>query len=166
MSNRLADLLRNEGVVEREPITLRGGEVSEYYVDVKKAYGNPAILRYMASLICKKLDPDTTCIAASGHGGISLGTAIALQSEHRLTSVRDVPKNHGRGGLIDGYVPGMHDVVTIVDDVFTTGSSLRQTIKNLGKVGRIAGCHVAVARGDVSEFELPVGYLLRADDIL
>lgn len=167
MNKGLADLLRNKDIVVREPIALRGGGVSEYYVDVKKAYGNPEILREMARLMCGNLAPDTTCIAASGHGGVPLGVAISLESELPLASVRDTEKNHGKRGLIDGYVPDENDVVSIVDDVFTSGSSLRQTAANLSATNsKIAGCHVVVARGDVSQFELPVGHLLRADDIL
>ena len=58
------------------------------------------------------------------------------------------------------------DVVSVVDDVFTTGSSLELTINHLTNTGVIiAGCHVIVARGDVSAFLSPVSYLFKPEDI-
>lgn len=164
--SELARKCKEAGIVVYEPITLRNGEVSNFYVDVKKAYGNPEILRAMAQLTLSNFDPKTTCIAASGYGGIPLGVAVSLESGLPLASVRDTKKNHGRGGLIDGCVPDSSDVVSLVDDVFTSGSSLRQTASNLSKTNaKIIDCHVIVARGDVTEFEFPVSYLFKPDDI-
>lgn len=158
--------LRDANVIIHEPVTLRGGEVSSYYVDIKKAYGNPEILRRMAQMTLEYVDSEITCIAASGYGGIPLGAAVSLAADLPLVSVRDTPKNHGRGGLIDGYVPNESDNILIVDDVFTSGSSMRQTLGNLAATRvNICGGHVVVARGDVRKFELPVSYLLGPEDI-
>jgi len=163
----LSGMLHAADVIAREPVRLRSGKTSEFYADIKKAYGDPRILRCMARLTLDNFSPDTTCVAASGYGGISLGTAISLESGLPLAMIRDTKKNHGKRGLIDGYVPVEGDVVSIVDDVFTSGSSLRQTLQNLAATNAtIAGCHVVVARGDATAFELPVSYLLRPEDII
>jgi len=159
----LARKLREADVIFHEPVELRGGETSNFYIDIKKAYGNPEILREMACLMLRNFTQDTTCIAASGYGGIPLGVAISLESGLPLVSVRDTEKNHGKRGLFDGYVPSSSDVVSIVDDVFTSGSSLRQTAANLGTTeSTVADCHVVAARGDTSRFALPVSYLFNS----
>ena len=162
----LSDRLRAEEVVSYQPVTLRGGEESTFYADIKKAYGSPELLAAMAGVVLGNLDPRTTCIAASGYGGVPLGTVVSQQSRLPLVLVRDEEKAHGRGGLVDGYVPSGSDRVSIVDDVFTSGSSLRRTEANLaGTEAEILGCHVVVARSDTSKFKLPVSYLLSIDDL-
>ena len=68
-----------------------------------------------------------------------------------LTLVRDEPKKHGKGGWIDGYVPNEQDKVVLVDDVFTTGGSLRKLIKILEPTkAEIIGVYVVVKRGEGS----------------
>lgn len=145
---------------------LRSGEESNFYADIKRAYGDPELLAAMAGATIENLDPRTTCIAASGYGGVPLGVVISQLSSLPLTLVRDVEKKHGRIGMIEGYVPGDQDMVALVDDVFTSGSSLRRTAANLvGTGAEIIGCHVIVARGDVSDFAMPVSYLFKPGDI-
>ena len=48
-----------------------------------------------------------------------------------LVLVRDKVKDHGTKKIIDGYIPNRSDVVCIVDDVFTTGSSIKDTKEKL-----------------------------------
>lgn len=45
--------------------------------------------------------------------------------------MRDKVKDHGTKKLIDGYIPNGKDVVCVVDDVFTTGSSIYNTKEKL-----------------------------------
>lgn len=158
--------LRRAEIVSFEPVTLRAGEISDYYVDIKKAYGNPELLTEMARATLENLDPRTTSLAASGYGGIPLGIAVSQLSGLPLSLVRDKEKNHGKRDMIDGYIPNHEDVVTLLDDVFSTGSSLSETAKTLFATGvEIAGCHVIVARGNPKEFSLPVSFLFKPEDL-
>ena len=131
----LRDKLRSGGVVCRESVTLRAGAKSDVYYDIKKAYGDPYLLSRIAERIVRELIPDTTCVAASGHGGLPLAGAIAFCKNLKLSLVRDQPKNHGRNTLIDGHLPTKNDLVVIVDDVLTSGSSLRRTYDVLREAG-------------------------------
>jgi orotate phosphoribosyltransferase len=163
----LADKLKNHKVILYEPVTLRGGTVSQYYADIKKAYGDPVLLDELAQTTVKNLDTQTTCLAASGYGGIPLGVAASRISGLPLAMVRDTQKNHGKQGLIDGYVPSSGDNVSVLDDVFTSGSSLTQTISTLESTGaQIIKCHVILARGKTEEFTYPISYLLSADELV
>lgn len=162
----LVNRLRQAEILSYEPVTLRSGETSDFYADIKKAYGNPELLAAMAKATVDNLNPQTTCIAAAGYGGIPLGVAVSQISGLPLTLVRDSEKNHGRGGLIDGYVPQSHDIISIVDDVFTSGGSLRQTMANLKITNAVVvGCHVIVARGETADFGLPVSFILKSNDL-
>ncbi len=163
----LVEKLREAQILHHESVILRNGETSDLYVDVKKAYGNPDLLRHMAQLTLQNLDERTSCIAAAGYGGLPLGVAMSLQSGLPIALVRDAPKGHGKAEIVDGYIPSVNEYVSVVDDVFTTGGSLRQTIFTLQNIGvEVVGCHVVVARGDSSDFAFPVSYLLKPEDII
>jgi orotate phosphoribosyltransferase len=165
--SELSRKLRDHDVIIYEPVVLRGGEVSHYYADIKKAYGNPELLDKLARATVENLDQKTTCLAASGYGGLPLGVAASRISGLPLAMVRDAHKNHGKQELIDGYVPGTGDNVSVVDDVFTSGSSLTQTISTLEATGaEIIRCHVILARGATEEFRYPISYLLSSDELL
>ncbi len=143
-------------VIYKEPVTLRSGISAPFYCDIKKAYGYPEILNLIADEVVKLLPKKVTCIVASGYGGLPLGAVVASRFQLHFTAVRDVSKKHGRGGLIDGYIPTKKDVVVIVDDVLTTGSSIKQTLLGLRSVkAKVVGAVIVVKRGEV---KLPISY--------
>lgn len=158
--------LRKAGLVKYDPVNLRAGDSSNYYIDVKKVHGDPKLLKQISRELWGKIDKRTTCIAAAGHGGLPLAVTLSLEHNLPLVLVRDKPKNHGLSGLIDGHIPKKDDFVSIVDDVFTTGSSLRKTIKALGDIGAtILGCYVVVKRGN-GKLPVPLTYLVEAKSLL
>lgn len=97
------------GVIYREPVKLRSGSTSTFYCDVKKAFGYPDILIALAEEVGKKLPNSITCVAASGYGGLPLAALVSSRFGKKLVAVRDIPKRHGKGGVIDGYVPTNKD---------------------------------------------------------
>jgi orotate phosphoribosyltransferase len=159
--------LQEAGVYVAQKTILKNGETSDYYIDVKKAYGNPEILGHIATNIVHKLHEKTSCIAASGHGGLPLGAAVSLQSGLPFTIVRDTEKKHGLTKQIDGYEPDSVDVITIVDDVFTAGTSLRSTISVLQEDTKavIHEAVVIVNRGDERSSPIPLSWLIRASGL-
>ncbi len=123
----LLNLLKNEGILIYGDFTLRSGETSKYYCDVKKALGAPKILTLIVKELCKIVPGEVTCIAGSGYGGITLSSLVAHTLGLPLVLMRDKMKDHGTKQLIDAYVPTKNDVVCIIDDVYTTGSSIKDT---------------------------------------
>lgn len=145
---RLIKALREIGVVRKGNVRLKHAGASGFYVDVKKAYGYPEILDLICRQIGKRVGKKTTCAAAAGYGGIPLAAVLSEKYKLKLALVREKPKTHGRNVWIDGYVPGEADGVLIVDDVLTTGKSVKKIIKTLKPTGaKISGCAVVVKRG-------------------
>lgn len=164
---KLIQAFREADIVSHEPVTLRAGEVSPYYVDVKKAYGDPRLLKMAAEAIAYTLNPQAQFVAASGYGGIPLGAAVSLETGLPFSMVRDTEKNHGKQGFIDGYVPAPGEKGAVVDDVFTTGDSLRTTTEILnGREIEVIYYGVIVARGDTSRFGSIVTHLLTPADLV
>ena len=166
MNNELVRILKQLDIISREPVKLKTAEASNFYVDVKKAYGYPDALDSISDELWKEIGERVTCIATAGYGGLSPSTIISSRHHLYLTFVRDEPKKHGKGGWIDGYVPNEQDKIAIVDDVFTTGGSLRKIIEALEPTGaEILGCYVVVKRGD-GNLQVPLKYLLTTEELL
>ncbi len=123
----LIKLLKKEKIIKFGEFTLRSGIKSSYYCDIKKALGNPLILKVITNQLVKVVPKKVTCIAGSGYGGIVLASLVAYKMNVPLVLVRDKIKDHGTRKLIDGYVPNSKDTICIIDDVFTTGSSISDT---------------------------------------
>ncbi len=167
MPEILRDKLRELKIVCREPTKLKNEMgISEYYVDVKAAYGDPAVLALIGYTLDSRLNKEATCIAAAGHGGISPATILSVKHSLPLTLIRDRPKNHGRGGMIDGYVPKEGDKAILFDDVFTTGGSLRHMAEVVeGRGAEVVQCLVVVKRGD-GRTKIPLDYLFTPEQLI
>jgi orotate phosphoribosyltransferase len=154
------------GVISNAPVMLRSGVTAEFYCDIKKAYGYSDVLSAFVEEIGKRIGDDITAITGSGYGGLPLAAILALKYQRHFILVRDNIKDHGKKEQFDGYVPTKDDRVLIVDDVLTTGSSVRATIAALeGTEATISEVIVLVKRGEV---ELPVNfsYILHIDELL
>lgn len=166
MANKLVKILKQINIIHRGSINLKNIGVSDFYVNLKKAYGYPEALNLISDELYYKIDKNVNCIAAAGYGGISIATLISSKYNLNLILVRDESKKYGKKGLIEGYIPNEKDKIAIIDDVFTTGGSLNKIIDILGPTGaEIVGCYVVVKRGD-GELRVPVTDLLNVEELL
>ena len=155
--------LKALGVIEKGDFKLRNGSNSNIYFNIKKAYGYPQLLEKIAEELFDLIDKSITCVAASGYGGIPLAVAISQKYNLHLTMIRPELKDHGNLWLVDGYVPTKQDNVAIVDDVFTTGSSLSDTIHPIKAFTNIEGCYVVFKRSK-NNFSHKLRYLFSYKD--
>ncbi|MEK6922648.1 MAG: phosphoribosyltransferase family protein [Nanoarchaeota archaeon] len=162
----LLELLRREGIVKKGEVKLSSGEISDVYYDVKKAYGNPALLSSLARRVYHQRNGDINFVAGFGIGGGPLAIAISLLYNIPLTIIRNEKKKHGTKREIECYVPNSPDIGMVVDDVFTTGTSLLSTVKTIEKTGaKISECYVVLKRED-RPFEYPLRHLFVPEDFI
>lgn len=165
-SSKLIKELRKLDVLRRGKVLLTSGEISDFYVDLKVANGYPQVLKLMSEALSKHLNKNTTCVASIGYGGISLSTAIALKNNLKLSLIRNEPRRHGSKKLIEGHVPNKKDKVVIVDDVLTTGRSIKRAIRIIKKTGaKVEKCLVVINRSPDRKFPFNIEYLLKAEDL-
>ncbi len=166
MKNKLIDKLKSVGIITNGNFFLRSGTSSGIYARVKKAYGDPEFIRMISPYFHEIIDKNITCVAGMGIGGIPLATAYSIVYQVPLCIVRDEIKKHGIQEQIEAYVPTEKDRVVIVDDVYTTGSSIADTKIILQTTGTkiIQGC-VILKRGD-SNIGLPISSILNLEDII
>ncbi len=167
MNDELLRTLRSLDVVYRGEITLKHAGQSDVYADIRKAYGSPVARRLITDAFAAQIDSRTTCIAGQGYGGISAATMLADKLQKYLALIRNEPKKYGTMALIDGYVPTAQDCVSIVDDVLTSGKSLRHMIAVLRQTGAcILGCHVVVNRDRNFHLDVPLSQIFFLEDLI
>ena len=162
----LAEELKNLGIIKKGKFKLTSGNTSDFYIDMKMVLGYPKTAELICNEFCKIIDKKATCIASIGYGGLPLAARVSLKLGLPLVVVREKPRQHGLKNLIDGYVPAKKDLVAIVDDVFTVGTSMAKIIKALGKTkAKILAGYVVVNRGEVSNFKIPIENLISLEKL-
>lgn len=162
---QLIKRLSEIGVIVNEPVLLRSGVTAEFYCDIKKAYGYSDVLNAFIEEIGRRLSDDITCITGAGYGGLPLAAILALKYNRHYVAVREKTNGHGRKGRFDGYAPIPNDRILIVDDVLTTGSSIKETIAALKETEAIIKeVIVLVKRGEV-KLPVPFSYILHIDEL-
>jgi len=137
----------------------------DFYIDIKKAYGDPDILQRICDELYESME-SATCIAACGYGGISPASVLSVRYNLPVVLVREREKFHGTAQKIDGYIPNEDDIVALIDDVCTTGRTLRHMINIIEHTGAtIASCHVVVKRGE-GDLPVPLFHVLTEEEIL
>lgn len=125
---KLMELLKQDNVIKFGDFTLSSGRKSDYYIDMKKAITEPAILECVAHLITEKIqDMNVDKIAGPALGAVPIATATSLISKKPMLMIRKEKKSYGTNKQIEGELQE-NDQVIIVEDVTTTGGSLFKSI--------------------------------------
>lgn len=131
MVSNIAKLLIETGAIEFGDFTLASGAKSTYYVDIKTAATNPALLGAIGSYIAERYDFEV--VAGVAVGAVPLAVAVSLAAKKPYAIIRRDLKGHGRTDLIIGSVSGRR--VLLVEDVTTSGGSVTYGIEQLRKAG-------------------------------
>ena len=163
-ARQIALTLLRAGCVRFGQFTLRSGQRSSFYLDLRRLASHPWALRVVAAAFVRLLRPlEFDRLAAIPYAALPIGTAVALAGDWPLIYPRREKKAHGTRSVIEGeYNPG--ETVVLLDDLITTGESKFETIQKLESAGlRVRDLVVLVARGqDANEVMAAAGYCLHA----
>lgn len=115
---------------------LTSGQISSYYIDLRLIPSHPAAFDRITSAMGKTLEEEieTDKIVPVPTAALSFGGAITKEQRIPMPYVRKKPRDHGRERTIEGKLE-KGDLVTIVDDVTTTGGSLIEAAGKVRKAG-------------------------------
>ena len=154
--NTLLKLIK-ERAYRQGQFTLSSGQETEHYVNCKPVTLSCEGNALLSLLMIEEIEREAVAV-----GGLTLGAdplvcgvaQRAYYSGHRHVDaliVRKNPKGHGTKEVIEGNKPPKGSVVTVLEDVVTTGSSALKAVKALRDAGYIVNRVVAI----VNRCEMP-----------
>ena len=167
---RFIAVLKAAGALQFGTFTLASGRTSPYYVDIKKAVTRPDLLRTIAEGMAPYAR-DVDRIAGVELGAVPIAAAIGLVSGKPYVMVRKSAKEHGTKHEFEGDL-NRGDRVLFVEDVVTTGGTLRAAIERMrGHGALIEDCVCVVDREEggrmlLAEITVRLHALLSAKDLL
>ncbi len=141
----LVGLLLDAGAVRFGEFTLASGEKSDVYIDVKRAWTDPARLATLGRALAARAG-DAERLAGMELGAVPLVVATALRTGRPMVVLRKAPKEHGTRLPFEGEIPAGARVL-LIEDVSTTGGSTLRSVEIVrGAGGRVDRAIVVVDR--------------------
>lgn len=168
----LCRVLNKIGAIKFGTFKLTSGKTSPYYIDLRIVPSFPDAFKRVCDAYVKLLKVELgkegfDRIAGIPTAGIPFASLIAYQLGKPFLYIRQRLRLHGRGRRIEGIImPG--DCVLLVDDLVTTGRSLRKAAKAIRAEGGIVN-HALVlldreegGKQKLAEDNISLHYLLTA----
>lgn len=129
-----------EEAYRRGNFTLSSGRTSEHYVNCKPVSLSGSGLALLSTAMLTHVDKDAAAVAGLTLGADPLvsGVAIAAALEQRPLDaliVRKQAKGHGTAAWLEGPLPAKGSLVTVLEDVVTTGGSSLKAVEQLREAG-------------------------------
>lgn len=117
----------------QEGFALTSGIRSPIYVDVRKLHEDPGQWERVIQLLLEEIH-DADVVAGVATGGIPHSAAAAYEASKPYAFVRKGAREHGTKQLVEGAsVEGLS--VTLIEDMVTTGGSVRDAAHALYEAG-------------------------------
>ena len=136
--------------------TLSSGKETEHYINCKPVTLSCEGNALLSHLMIQEIDDDAVAVGGLTLGADPLVCGIAQKAYYSgkhidALIVRKNPKGYGTKEVIEGNKPPVGSVVTVLEDVTTTGSSALKAVKALREAGYIVNRVVAI----VNRCEMP-----------
>jgi len=139
MRDELLYLLKRDAYKKGE-FKLSSGKISEHYVNCKPVTLTGRGMTLAGLLMLGHLEPGTKAVGGLTLGADPLVTGISVVSALDKSIidaliVRKEAKGHGTQAWIEGPTLPEGSIVTVVEDVITTGGSAIQAVKKIRDIG-------------------------------
>jgi orotate phosphoribosyltransferase len=136
----LSRILHKIGALKFGTFKLTSGRISPYYIDLRIVPSFPDAFQRVCNLYVKLLEDlgveNVDRIAGIPTAGMPFASAVAYLMKKPFVYIRPKVKMHGRERRVEGILmPG--DCVLLVDDLITTGLSLRKAAKAIKAEGGV-----------------------------
>jgi orotate phosphoribosyltransferase len=152
---QLIEIVKVHGLTHSdEPVRLASGEYSRDFIDGKAALAEGVDLQLACEALIELVDE--AGIRWDAVGGLTMGAdqfahVVAVLAKKRWFVVRKERKGRGTNKLVEGTPVDESVRVLLVDDVVTTGGSIRQAYEAIRETGAVvAGAVTLVDRGEVA----------------
>lgn len=157
-------MLESTGGVQRGHFRLASGRHSDVFAQKFRVLEHPRLARDLGAAIAKEFEGTFDVVASPAVGAVVLGFATALAEDARFIFAERVK---GSMKFRRGFHVEPHERVLVVEDVVTTGGSVKEVLALLGPIGApVAGVGALVDRsnlGSAPDLGVPFRALLRLD---
>ncbi len=141
--------LLKELAYKKGNFTLSSGQESEHYINCKPVTLSCEGNALLSTLMVKKLDEGCRAVGGLTLGGDPLVVGVAQRAFYRgghidALIVRKNPKGYGTKEVIEGPKPEKGSIVTVLEDVTTTGGSAMKAVNVLRGAGYTVNRVVAI----------------------
>ncbi len=126
-------LLLDAQAVRFGEFTLTSGAKSDVYIDVKRAWTDPARLELLGRALAARVG-SAERFAGMELGAVPLLVAVALRTGRPYVVLRKATKEHGTRQAYEGDVPAGARVL-LIEDVSTTGGSTLRSVEIVRAAG-------------------------------
>ena len=130
--------------------TLSSGKESEHYVNCKPVTLSCEGNALLSHLMLKRIEKEAVAVGGLTLGADPLVCGIAQKAYYKgnrhidALIVRKNPKGYGTKEVIEGNKPPKGSIVTVLEDVTTTGSSALTAVRVLRDAGYVVNRVVAI----------------------
>lgn len=161
MMTGIIDKLISTECIKIGDFQLKSGERSKYYFDMKKIISFPELTKEIGDILYNKL-PDFDIVCGIPCGGLPIATYISVTYNKPMIFIRDDDKKYGTQNRIEGCY-SFTDRCVLIDDVLTSGGSLKSALSYLHDKLNVVNCSVIFDR---QQSNLDVVSVLNKTDIV
>ncbi len=146
----LMNLFERHGAISRGHFKLSSGRHSDTYVQCARVLQHPRVGEMLADQLAARFQPGSVDVVLSpALGGILIGYLVARSLDRRFVFTE---RKEGTLQLRRGQDLSPGERVLMVEDVITTGGSLRELEEMVGRREAVpAGIAALIMRGDAAE---------------
>ena len=146
MRDELLELLKKDAYKKGE-YTLSSGKKSEHYVNCKPVTLCGRGLTLASLLMLKEVKTSYVAGLTLGADPLVSGVSLVSALDSRLVNgliVRKEAKGHGTQAWIEGLLPPEGTIITVLEDVITTGGSAIKAVEKLRDAGYVVNTVVSI----------------------
>jgi len=160
LDSELSQALAERGALLDGHFRLSSGRHSDRFVQKFRILEDPSIVERLAASLAVSVKPHApTIVVSAAVGGIVLGYEVARQLGAGFKAIF-VEKEGGMPTLRRGFALGPGDRAFVVEDVVTTGGSIREVLDVVRSRGADVAAVGVIVRRQPADFGVPTIALL------